>query len=370
MEVGLIISDKMEAYADKLRAKLQGRHTLCFSTNASSLRYPVISGDLSFVAWDHSVATSSIISLFHKISDLYVSVPFFLIEDKNVDDTFKIAIERFIQYNISDNFNLQSDMERFIKVINALPHVNEKERSTIRKIYNTVIGESQNMEDLRLFISRAAKNPMPVLIYGEAGSGKTLAAKTIHEASCKHSENFVTVDLQYIPENLMEEILFGKQAINFCTTYAHAKYTDASLLQAANNGTLFLKNIDKASLLLQTRLLEVLEEKDINFKLICSSERSLSNLVSEKKFRADLYYNINMQEFKIDALRDRREDIAILSKSYCESKNYKLHNSVIKKLILHDLNGNVPELFSMLNKAFIYSARIGIVYPERIRLFD
>jgi len=378
MKVGLIISKKMHGYEQILRHKLRSGHTLCFSTDASLLKYPIISGDLSFVAWDSSVSTSSIISLFHKISDLYANIPFFLIEDNEVNDEQKMSIERLIQYKISDNFNLNSDMNRFIEVIRALPAVDAKERKIIRKIYHTVIGESQNIEDLRLFTSRVAKNQEPVLLYGDVGSGKTMTAGTIHEVLYEKnngkSGKFVAVDIEYIPEDLMDAVLFGRKAETCDGTY-----TSESLIQRANNGTLFLKNIDRASLLLQTKLwhfldkkkaLEERQERDVDFKLICSSTNSLSHLVSKKKFREDLYYKLNAQEFKIESLLNRKEDIEILATHYCESHNCKLHHSSISKLLLHDWKGNVRELFSILNKALIFSRRIGVVYPENIRFFD
>ena len=120
----------------------------------------------------------------------------------------------------------------------------------------------------------------------------------------------------------------------------------------------------------EKKALEERQERDVDFKLICSSTNSLSHLVSKKKFREDLYYKLNTQEFKIESLLNRKEDIEILATHYCESHNCKLHHSSISKLLLHDWKGNVRELFSILNKALIFSRRIGVVYPENIRFFD
>lgn len=380
MEVGLIISDKMEEYQSSLRKRLRGKNTLFFSTDTTLLKCPIVSGDVSFVAWDASICDSSIIPLFHKISQLYENVPVFLIEENNIDSARKSAIERIIQYNISDDFNIAFEMERFVEVICGLPCVDDRERQSIRKIYRNVIGESQNMEDLRLFISRVAKNQIPVMLYGEDGCGKSLVAKTIHEAFYeKNSErdgNFVIIDLKYLPEHMIETIIFGKRKIDFSDSYSIE-----NLIEKANNGTVLIRNIDKASLLLQTKLMEVLEEKTVrrigekeerslDFKLICTSKKELSNMVSENKFREDLYYKLNTQEFKIERLKDRSKDIEVLSKFYCKSHKCKLHSSAISKLRMCDWKWNVCELFSILDKAILCSERIGIVYPESIRFFD
>ena len=373
MEVGLVISDKIGKYGNILRAKLRGKHALCCSSDVSSLKYPVISGDLSFVAWDTHVCHPAIISLFHKISQLYENIPCFLIEHDNVDDILKRSIERCIQHSILGNFNLELEMERFVEVLRALPAVDDEERKLIRKIYHNVIGDSENIENLRVFVAKVAKNSLPVLLSATAGCGKGMVAKIIHEGWCEKSGGcgkFVSLDLQYVPEDLMEHLLFGLEMNSFRRESIGSAYKIESLFQRANGGTLFLKNIDKASLLLQTKLFEALEEKEEEFKLICTSEDSLCKLVSEKKFREDLYYKITVQEFKIEDLCDRKEDIEGLAKDYCASHNCVLHDSAVNKLRLYDWRGNVRQLFSILDKALLSASKIGVVYPESIRLFD
>jgi len=380
MDVGLIISENIGKYADELRQKLRGKHILCCSCNVESLRCPVIAGDVSFVAWDSSVALSGIISLLHKISELYVDIPFFLLGTNNINDAQKKAIERLVQCKILDHFNLEEDLERFAEVVRSLSDVEEQKREIIKKIYKNILGTSQNMENLRLFISRVAHNHLPALLYGDAGCGKTIVARTIHETLCQKNEeasaNFVTCDLQYLPKELMEEALCGTEHLSSGNMLA----MDA-LIQKANGGTLFIKNIDRASLLLQTKLFEILEEekrktmnenkeKKQGFKLICSSLLPLASLVAEKKFREDLYYELTVQTFRIDTLKNRLEDIEVLARTYCEARNCTLHGSSLEKLLRHNWTGNVRELFSILDKALIYARKIGIVYPENIRFFD
>ena len=231
-----------------------------------------------------------------------------------------------------------------------------------------IIGESPAMIDMMRFIRRvAASEATTILIDGENGTGKDLIAKTLHYHSIRQAEPFIAINCAAIPETLLESELFG---------YEKGAFTDArqqkrGIFELADKGTLFLDEIGEIPLVLQAKLLRVLEEqsfrrlgglRDINLDLrvIAATNKNLREAVREGAFRQDLYFRLNVINITIPPLRERPEDILPLARFFVETYNRKFKRQIegvtpdaSRLLLQHDWPGNVRELRNAIERAMI-----------------
>lgn len=373
MKTGLIISNNVEKYKEKIKTKLSSKYLLHFSTNMHVLSKAIISGNIGFIAFDIDTLLISFIDFFSKIKALYDKIPVFLISDFQISNESLFIVERFVSYRITEAICLEKNIDSFIDTLNNLPEQIENKKEDIHVLYDSLIGKSENAEDLRLFISTVARNNSSILLAGETGCGKTKVAKLIHNLSNRKNEKFITVDIGTIPEELVESILFGAKKGSYTGAYENTK----GLIEEAHNGTLFLDEIENMSLNVQMKLLRVLEthkirsigenaEKYVDFRLICASNRSLGEMVDKGLFRQDLYYRIKVLSFEIQALRERKIDIRTLSEFYAEKLKIKISNKAILKLENHVFTGNIRELFCIIERASIKAKPLDVIYPEHI----
>jgi PAS domain S-box-containing protein len=251
-----------------------------------------------------------------------------------------------------------------------------------------VIADSASMREVLNFVRRvAASEATTILLEGENGTGKDLVAKTLHYQSLRQAEPFIAINCAAIPETLLESELFG---------YEKGAFTDAraqkrGIFELADKGTLFLDEIGEIPLMLQAKLLRVLEDqsfrrlgglKDINLDLrvIAATNKNLREAVKEGAFRQDLYFRLNVIQILIPPLRDRTEDILPLTRFFIEHYNRKFKRSIegttdaaAKLLAVHDWPGNVRELRNAIERAMILeesalitpqSLPIAIVRPD------
>jgi two-component system response regulator AtoC len=231
-----------------------------------------------------------------------------------------------------------------------------------------VIAESAPMREVLNFVRRvSASEATTILLEGENGTGKDLVAKTLHYQSARQAEPFIAINCAAIPETLLESELFG---------YEKGAFTDArsqkrGIFELADKGTLFLDEIGEIPLVLQAKLLRVLEEqnfrrlgglKDIHLDLrvVAATNKNLREAVKEGAFRQDLYFRLNVIQILIPPLRDREEDILPLTHFFIEHYNRKFKRSIegvtdaARNLLLaHDWPGNVRELRNAIERAMI-----------------
>ncbi len=242
--------------------------------------------------------------------------------------------------------------------------LNEQRRSAT-PASGRLLGESGRMQQLRQTIGRVARSQAPVYISGESGVGKELVARLIHEQGSRVAGNFVPVNCGAIPSELMESELFGHKKGSF--TGAHAD--KEGLFQAANGGTLFLDEVAELPLHMQVKLLRVIQEKTVravgapaelpvDVRILSATHKNLAKLVEEGKFRHDLYYRINVIELAVPPLRQRREDIgmisaAILARLAGEQADElpALTEEAEAALMAYPFPGNVRELENILERA-------------------
>lgn len=229
------------------------------------------------------------------------------------------------------------------------------------------IAESAPMKTLLALAEQVAKVDAAVLITGETGTGKEVVAHFIHQHSNRSEHKMVEINCAALPENLLEAELFGYEKGAFTGASNKGK---SGLIEEADGGTLFLDEINSLPLILQGKLLRVLEshkskrlgsieEKTIDFRLLTATNRDLKQCVAEGTFRADLYYRLNVIPIEIPALRDRKDDIVPLTMYFLDSfcKKYGRTKIVSKEcmeqLLRYEWPGNVRELKNVVERMVI-----------------
>lgn len=246
----------------------------------------------------------------------------------------------------------------------------QREMNTILdQPFSDFIGVSPGMQNVFNTIKKVAATDANVLILGENGTGKELVARALHRNSLRKDEAFISVDLGALSESLFESELFG----HVKGAFTDAKTDRPGRFEMASGGTLFLDEIGNLSLPLQAKLLTVLERREvtrvgankpkaIDIRLICATNMNLKQMASEDAYRQDLIYRINTVEVELPPLRERPEDIPVLSEHFLNifSKKYKkkinkLSSKVIKKLTNYPWPGNVREFQHIVERTVIMS---------------
>lgn len=229
-----------------------------------------------------------------------------------------------------------------------------------------ILGNSKEITELRKLISIVAPSDASVLIYGESGTGKEVVAKQIFAESLRNDAPFVSINCAAIPENLLESELFGHEKGSF----TGAVSTKMGLFEVANHGTLLLDEIGEIPLSLQPKLLRALQEREIrrvggnknisvDVRVIAATNRDLLGMIAEGRFRADLYYRLNVFPLVIPPLKERRDDIPVLAVSFLNkfcSKYNKTKTFIpqaMYELERYSWPGNVRELENVIERLVI-----------------
>lgn len=231
------------------------------------------------------------------------------------------------------------------------------------KGFGVFVGESAKMQKIYALIEKAASSSVNVLLTGESGTGKELVARLIHEQSLRKTNAFVAVNCGALPAELAESELFGHTR----GAFTGAISDKAGLIEEAHQGTLFLDEINSLPLHLQVKLNRILEGQEgrrlgsnksyqVNVRFIAATNVPLIHEVQEGHFREDLYFRLNVLQIQLPPLRDRKEDIPTLAKSFLEKtprgKFLKgFSPEVLKTLISYHWPGNVRELKNMIESA-------------------
>ncbi|HUO44392.1 MAG TPA: sigma-54 dependent transcriptional regulator [Burkholderiales bacterium] len=232
-----------------------------------------------------------------------------------------------------------------------------------------LLGDSPLMQQTRQMIDKLARSQAPVHISGESGSGKEVAARSIHLKGARRDGPFVPVNCGAIPENLMESEFFGYKK----GAFTGAERDKDGFFQAANGGTLFLDEVADLPLPMQVKLLRAIQEKkvrkvgatgeeNVDVRIISATHRNLADAVRDGKFRQDLYYRLNVIELRMPALREMRDDIPLLAREILRrSGNGSAQVATLSPQALAALQdypfpGNVRELENVLERALALSS--------------
>ncbi len=237
------------------------------------------------------------------------------------------------------------------------------------QVLEGIVGSSLRLRRTLEQVTTVAPTDATVLIQGETGTGKELVARAVHNLSPRRDRQFVRFNCAAIPLGLLESELFGHEKGAFTGAVARK----IGRFELANKGTLFLDEIGDVPLELQAKLLRVLQEREferlgsnqtqqVNVRLVAATHRDLKQMVTEKQFRSDLYFRLNIFPVSVPPLRERREDIPLLVKFFAEDCVRRINRRVktipadtIRVLATYDWPGNVRELQNFIERALILS---------------
>jgi DNA-binding NtrC family response regulator len=236
-------------------------------------------------------------------------------------------------------------------------------------VFEKMVGKSPAMQRVFEAIQMVAKTDHTVLITGESGTGKDLTAQAIHQLSRRRNGPFVAVNCPTVPENILESELFGYKK----GAFTHATQNKTGLFQEAHNGTIFLDEIGDISLSIQTKLLRVLQEKEIkplgdnrtiqvNVRIIASTNQDLAAKIKSHQFREDVFYRLNVLPIHMPALRDKPEDIPLVANHLLEKHAEEL-NRPGKKISIELMEifskrhweGNIREMENIIIQGILFS---------------
>jgi DNA-binding NtrC family response regulator len=237
-------------------------------------------------------------------------------------------------------------------------------------IFQELVGKSAVMQRLYETIQMAAKTELTVLITGESGTGKDLTARAVHALSGRSRGPFVAVNCPTVPENILESELFGYRK----GAFTHATENRIGLFQEAHGGTIFLDEIGDVSPTIQTKLLRVLQEKEIkplgdtraitvDVRIIASTNQNLEAKIKKGEFREDFFYRLNVLPIRLPSLREHREDIPLIANHLLE-KQCALMGRPLKRIspelmqvfMGSDWGGNVRELENLIMRGISFSS--------------
>jgi two-component system response regulator PilR (NtrC family) len=266
---------------------------------------------------------------------------------------FKIEEIKLIIKNALEKKNLQKENILLKRVVRDRYH------------FGNIIGQSPKMVVLYDLLEKVSPTKTNILITGESGTGKELVAKAIHYNSPRKEKPFVTLNCGAIPESLIESELFGHMKGAFTDAIA----TKKGLFEVADEGTIFLDEISELPLLMQVKLLRVLQDKEfkrvggtedirVDVRIISATNKDLEEGVKEKRFREDLFYRLNVIQIKLPPLRDRKEDVQILANHFLKKYSEELNKNIAKIspealpiLLNYEYPGNVRELQNIIERA-------------------
>ena len=240
-----------------------------------------------------------------------------------------------------------------------------KQAVTERYHFENIIGQSPKMLELYDLLEKVAPTKTNILVTGESGTGKELVAKAIHYNSPRKDKPFVTLNCGAIPETLIESELFGHMKGAFTDAVA----TKKGLFEVADEGTIFLDEISELPLLMQVKLLRVLQDREfkrvggtedirVDVRIISATNKDLEQAVKEKRFREDLFYRLNVIQIRLPSLRERKEDISLLGRHFLKKYSEELNKNIarvspeaLRVLLNYDYPGNVRELQNIIERA-------------------
>lgn len=258
---------------------------------------------------------------------------------------------------------------------------NENNAVTEEALFCGMIGSAREMQKIYVTIKKVADTPANILILGESGTGKELVARAIHDNSSRAKMPIVVINCGGIPENLLESEFFGYMKGSFTGAYADKQ----GLFEIARGGTIFLDEIGELPPLLQVKLLRVVQEKTfrriggtedikVDVRIISATNQNLEEKVKKGDFREDLYFRLNVIPIRVPPLRERKEDIPLLTKHFIDkyarefNKEIRTMSSYAMELLMeYAFPGNIRELENIIERSVAMESS-NIILPENLLL--
>jgi two-component system response regulator PilR (NtrC family) len=321
------------------------------------------------------------LSLLEKIKEVNNSIPVIMITAYASPDNAVVAMKSGAFDYITKPFKVD-EIIKIIKSALAVP-VSDKtsEVSATTESFEGIIGKSPEMLRIYNLIARIAPTPASILIYGESGTGKELVAQAIHNLSKVHHEPFVPITCSAIPESLLESELFG----HVKGAFTGAISNKVGLFELADGGSVFLDEIGELTPLIQTKLLRVLQERElkrvggtdtikVNVRIIAATNKNLEEEIIAGRFREDLFYRLAVVPLRVPPLRERKGDVPLLVDHFLKKYSDKMEKDVqeissyaMQVLMDYDFPGNVRELENIIERGVALESS-NIILPESLTL--
>jgi two-component system, NtrC family, response regulator AtoC len=316
------------------------------------------------VLLDVMLPLKSGIEVLSEIKAFDPDIPVIMISNRD-DAKMVVSAMKAGAYDYIPKTSEPNDIWDKVKKLLELQELKKTEKKL--KLDNPIIGQSSATKNLVSMIGKVSQAEAPVFLRGESGTGKSLIAETIHKFSKRSQKPFITINCPSIPSGLLESELFGHEKGSFTS----AIKTKEGKFELADQGTVFLDEIGDLPLDLQVKILRVIQNKEFervgglktikkDVRIIAATNKDVETAVSEGKFREDLYYRLNVLPVYIPPLRERREDIPVLTDYFVkfyserEKKNFnKLSQEVLDFIADYDWPGNIRELENSIERAVI-----------------
>jgi two-component system, NtrC family, response regulator GlrR len=361
----ILVVDDDTIYSQLLQIALEeSDFRVTLASNLAEFRSSISQRAFDFVLLDLFLGDES---GFEAIPELFRKNPYTKIIVMSARGTIELAVDSMVK-GATSFFAKSKDPRELVKSITERNKVAVSVASSAQENYG-IIGQSPIIQEVLARVHQVSTIDSTVLISGESGTGKELVARAIHRASHRKSERFEAINCGAVPENLIESELFG---------HVKGAFTDArsdrkGLFQICDNGTLFLDEIGEMPLLLQVKLLRVLQEREVmplgaresikvQTRVIAATNRDLTEEVKAGRFRSDLFYRMNVLQIRLPPLRERREDIPLLIE-HCHRRFNQRFGKSIKapsiavqaRLVEYDWPGNIRELQNAVERGIVLS---------------
>ena len=330
-------------------------------------------GDVDCIMLDVNLPTLSGLEVLKQVKQLNDNLPVIMISGfVSTENAIEAMREGAYEY-LTKPF----EIEKLVDTVNKACGSSQQQRNPFTQpkeephagLADEIIGKSPEIVEIAKLIGQVSKTDAAVLIFGESGTGKELVARAVHRNSRRKGNAFLSVNCAALPETLLESELFGHEKGAFTGAY----YKRVGKFEQADGGTLFLDEIGDMSMLTQSKLLRVLQEKrfervggndsiKVDVRIIAATNKSLVQAMKEGSFRVDLFYRLKVVSIFIPALRERRGDISLLAEHFCQKFGKTLGISpkeISKKamalLAKYQWPGNVRELENNIHTAMVMS---------------
>jgi DNA-binding NtrC family response regulator len=333
------------------------------ATNGRLAYEEIIKNHYDLVISDLNLSQINGISLLKRIKECNTRLPVILIADEACVNEAVEAMKLG-----ADDFLLKPLTSKMMELIHTfVANGSNGKRKEVPKKRFKIITQNKKMEKLLEIAKDIADSKASIFIQGESGTGKELFARYIHHYSSRRDEPFVAVNCAALPENLLESELFGHEKGAFTGAISRKK----GKFELANHGTLLLDEVTEMDYQLQSKLLRVLQEREIDriggmnpvpvdVRYLATTNRDIEKQIKDGKFREDLHYRLNVIPFHLPPLRERKDDVPLLAKhfveKYCELDNRSvkgLTDEAIASLMQMTWKGNVRELENIIERAVL-----------------
>ncbi len=378
--ISILVVDDEQGMRDFLKIMLKKEgYQVQTAANAEGAQASLQEEAFDLVISDIRMPGTSGLDLLAGIKEMYPDLPVIMITAFASPDDAVIAMKNGAFDYISKPFNL----DEIKSVVESATSRKSKNASAgpAMESFAGIIGQSREMLKVFDIVRRIAPTPANVLIYGESGTGKELIAQAIHAKSQAAGNPFIPITCSAIPDELMESELFGHVKGSFTGAISDKQ----GLFAQANNGTAFLDEIGELTPLLQTKLLRVLQEREIkpvggtkiqqiNVRIIAATNKILEEEILAGRFREDLFYRLAVVPIRLPPLRERKGDVPLLIRHFLNKYSKRLGKKVqeissyaMQVLMDYDFPGNVRELENIIERGVALESS-NIILPENLSL--